>query len=94
MAGGGFIYNTGLVNSAFGGMLIVDSATLISLAKANQLDLLLQAGRQVVLTETLRAEATSNTNFPEANIINSWIESHPNQVVTDYNPNYEVVPVV
>ncbi len=39
------IYNSGLVRPSYGGQLPADSATLVSLAKADQLNLLLQTGR-------------------------------------------------
>ena len=57
------IYNSGLVRPSSGGQLLVDSATLISLAKADQLNLLLQTGREVVITSTIQREAVSDTNY-------------------------------
>jgi hypothetical protein len=47
MAGTTFIYNTGLARPSSGGQIVVDGATLISLAQANQLDLLLRTGREL-----------------------------------------------
>jgi hypothetical protein len=57
-----FEYNTGLANYRFlaSGELVVDSGTLITLAKADlsgaKLDLLLRSGREVVITSTVVAE--------------------------------------
>jgi Ca2+-binding RTX toxin-like protein len=61
----------------------VDSATLISLAKANQLDLLLKTGREVVVTSTVRGEASSQpNNFDVDRKIDTWLNLNEGLGVT------------
>ncbi|NJO55620.1 MAG: hypothetical protein HC834_03825, partial [Rhodospirillales bacterium] len=73
------LYNTGLANyiGSGSGQLVVDTATLITLAKADlsgsALNLLFNTGRQVVITSTVRDEATANMSFADAQTISNWI---------------------
>jgi hypothetical protein len=88
-----FRYNTNLANykGIAPGELVVDAGTLITLAKADlsgaQLDLLFRSGRDVVITSTIRTEATSQ-DFPDATTIANWINRNHNNphLIIDESP--------
>src|SRR5882757_7364682 len=88
-----FRYNTNMANykGIAPGELAVDAGTLITLAKADlsgaQLDLLFRSGRDVVITSTIRDEATSQ-NFPDATTITNWIDRNHNNphLIIDNSP--------
>lgn len=86
-----FRYNTGLANYQGGASakLVVDSGTLITLAKADpsgsQLDLLFRTGRDVVITSTIAAEA-ANRSFADGITIDDWIARNHNRLVLDDSP--------
>jgi hypothetical protein len=86
-----FRYNTGLANYQGGASakLVVDSGTLITLAKADpsgsQLDLLFRTGRDVVITSTIRTEA-ANRSFADGATIDDWIARNHNRLIVDDNP--------
>jgi hypothetical protein len=88
-----FLYNTNLANykGIAPGQLVVDAGTLITLAKADlsgtQLDLLFRSGRDVVITSTIKDEATSQ-DFPDATTITNWINRNHNNphLIIDESP--------
>lgn len=92
-----FPYNTGLANSgSIAGKLVVDTGTLITLAKADpsgsQLDLLFRTGRDVVITSTVATEAT-DPQYADGNTIADWITRNGNRLILDNNPaNPPAVP--
>ena len=88
-----FRYNTNLANykGIAPGKLAVDAGTLITLAQADlsgaQLDLLFRSGRDVVITSTIRTEATFR-DLPDATTIVNWITRNGNNphLIIDNNP--------
>src|SRR5205814_3175132 len=74
-------------------VVLVDAVTLINLVKmygADGLDLLLNQGKQVIITQRVRTEAAGNpTQYPNSDgVIDSWI----NRNTGGNNPKVKVVP--
>lgn len=77
-----FLYNSGLAKytGSILGQLVVDTTTLITLAKSESngaaLNLLFNTGRQVVITSTVLGEATANMNYQDAQTISNWVNAN------------------
>lgn len=61
-------------------LIVTDASPLITLAVANELDVLLRAGVQVEIPDAVHIEATRVPTAPGANRINAWINDHSDRV--------------
>ncbi len=57
-------------------LIVTDTSPLITLAMANELDVLLRAGMQIEIPDAVYIEATRIRTAPGANRIGAWINDH------------------
>jgi hypothetical protein len=90
-----YIYNSGLVtlNRSISNVLLVDTNVLATLYQANQLNLLLDSGRQIVIPQTVFNEAVTTNDpnsagFGRSEGIRNWVAANPGSVTVDTSLPY------